>query len=409
LLAAGACGDSGDDDGDAGAGGTAGSGGSPQGGSSGRGGGSGGGNAGSNDAGTGGNAGAVEAGASSAGETSEGGSGGETASAGSPGGAGERGGTDCVPEYDVVDLGELPPDLHLTPTGVNAAGVVVLNGETRSGVYTDALTDLGLLPDGGTKTFGAAINDAGDIVGKAWLDDIYAHAFLYQDGEIASIAEELGEMTTSEAVDINNDGDILARVDGRWGVLVDGNFELVPQDPTTGGIEPAALNDAGVVVGNKIFDLAAPVVHAALLADGQYVDLGTIEDGGGSQGMALNNAGDAVGIVFTGPDLTSPQHAALFHNGEVIDLGVLSGYTHSVASAINDQGVIVGGLSSTTGSGNKAFAYACGEMIDLNTRIPDHPEWVLAAAYGINESGQIAGFGNLNGMPARRAFRLDPR
>jgi probable HAF family extracellular repeat protein len=387
-------------------GGKAGAAGSSSGGSGGRGGGgrSGAGGPG----GEAGQAGASEAGRSAGGETSEGGAGGETATAGTGGGAG-KGGSPCVPEYDVVDLGALPPDVNLTATAINADGVVLVSGETRTGVYVDELTDIGVLPNGGMKTFGMSINDAGDVVGQAWFSDIFPHAFLYRGGTLDSIAGDIGETTTSEAIDINNAGDIVVKVDGLWALFSGGIAEPLPQDPTTGGIEPVAINDAGVIVGSMMFDLEAGV-HAATLANGDHTDLGTIEDSAGSQGMAINNWGDAVGMVFAGPDFTDPQHAALFSGGDVIDLGVLDGHANSLATGINDQGVIVGGSSSTAGDGNRAFVYACEQMVDLNTRIPDDADaWVLATAYAINEAGQIAGFGNLNGNPTRRAFRLDPR
>jgi probable HAF family extracellular repeat protein len=403
MLISPACDSSGDDG--------AGSGGTPSAGK--------GGTSGDSAAGSSGGGGEAEAGASSGGEPSEAGTGGAPASGGSAGGGkggapasggsagGGKGGAPCQREYDVVDLGELPPDTNLTPAAINASGAVLVSGETRAGVYTNEMTDLGVLEGGGTKTFGMGMNDAGDVVGKAWLADIYAHSFLYRDGTLTQISEDLGEMTTGESIDINNEGAILARIDGRWAVY-DGDVTFVPEDPA-GSIGPVALNDSGVVVGNKIFDLTLLKTHAAKLEDGEYIDLGAPDEASTSLAAAINNAGDVVGTI-SGGDLGTANHAALFKDGDVIDLGTLPDYLHSGATAINDEGVIVGGLSSTTGSGNKAFVYACGEMVDLNTLIPDDAdEWVLAGAYAINDAGQIAGFGNLNGVPSRRAFRLDPR
>jgi hypothetical protein len=47
-----------------------------------------------------------------------------------------------------------------------------------------------------------------------------------------------------------------------------------------------------------------------------------------------------------------------------------------------------------------------GEMIDLQTRIPADSGWTLLAALGINERGQISGFGIHDGQ--YRAFLLTP-
>jgi len=45
-------------------------------------------------------------------------------------------------------------------------------------------------------------------------------------------------------------------------------------------------------------------------------------------------------------------------------------------------------------------------MIDLNNLLPLFSGWVLIGANGVNDSGQITGWGLHNGV--ERAFRLDP-
>ena len=49
---------------------------------------------------------------------------------------------------------------------------------------------------------------------------------------------------------------------------------------------------------------------------------------------------------------------------------------------------------------------AGSQMIDLNTRIPNNPEWYLLYAWGINNSGQIVGEGRIKGE--KHAFLLLP-
>jgi len=52
------------------------------------------------------------------------------------------------------------------------------------------------------------------------------------------------------------------------------------------------------------------------------------------------------------------------------------------------------------------FLYDSGNTIDLNTLLPTGSGWELAGAYGINDAGQIAGLGSINGQ--YRAFLMTP-
>ena len=53
-----------------------------------------------------------------------------------------------------------------------------------------------------------------------------------------------------------------------------------------------------------------------------------------------------------------------------------------------------------------AFLYSGGVMQDLNESLPPGSGWVLGTAYGINDRGQITGYGTYGGE--LRAFRLSP-
>ena len=75
------------------------------------------------------------------------------------------------------------------------------------------------------------------------------------------------------------------------------------------------------------------------------------------------------------------------------DMGVLPGDIQSWASNINSKGQAVGTSFPETGS--RAFIWQDGVMTDLNTLIPAGSNFYLAEAWGINERGQIAGFGLL--------------
>jgi probable HAF family extracellular repeat protein len=94
-------------------------------------------------------------------------------------------------------------------TGLNERGQVIGARETVSGLraffWQDGeITDLGTLP--GDKTSVAlAINEQGQIVGRSTSASGATHAFVWQDGVMASI----GRGRISAAFDINNEGQIV--------------------------------------------------------------------------------------------------------------------------------------------------------------------------------------------------------
>ena len=71
--------------------------------------------------------------------------------------------------------------------------------------------------------------------------------------------------------------------------------------------------------------------------------------------------------------------------------------------SINDSGAMVGSMAG--GPGDIAILFEGNSVTDLNTQITA-PGWLLTEAYAINNVGQIAGAGYLNGV--NMGFLLDP-
>ena len=121
---------------------------------------------------------------------------------------------------------------------------------------------------------------------------------------------------------------------------------------------------------------------------------------------AINNKQQIVGFgEHTGAGL----HAFLYCDGVVQDLGTFPGGGISYALGINDKGDIVGAAYlDPTGAGNfRAMLYTRPRgMQNLNDLIDPSLGWVLRQATGINERGQIVGWGYLEGR--EHAFRLTP-
>ena len=80
-----------------------------------------------------------------------------------------------------------------------------------------------------------------------------------------------------------------------------------------------------------------------------------------------------------------------------------------MAEDINNLGQVVGYYCLIPGGDNyyrRAFLYNGSTMLNLNDLIDPSSGWKLTSAEGINDAGQIVGFGYLGNGP--RAFLLTP-
>jgi probable HAF family extracellular repeat protein len=332
-----------------------------------------------------------------------------------------------------------------------------------------SVADLGVLGHFSPSTSGmiserlaTAINNSGQVVGYSIAPDKAFHGFLYQGG----VLHDLG---TANASAVNANGQVVG-----WSSTASGSDLPIRFN---GGIQPLGalpggdgsgralgINDAGVIVGsayagsgqvhafryqggtmqdlgtlgsstdrhNQVYSLSQadainaagqivgrstvslpqvslPVIidHAFLYDHGQMHDLGTLTSiGGVSEATAINASGQVVGYSSIN-EVGGPFHAFLYDHGQMHDLGLLNGdpSLSLQATGINDQGQIVGfGLNN---SGPEAFLYDHGHMYNLNDLIPRDSGWKLYSATGINDLGQIVGDG-VNSQGETHAFLLTP-
>ena len=169
------------------------------------------------------------------------------------------------------------------------------------------------------------------------------------------------------------------------------------------------INDHGQAVGTSglcsntavpPFTTGPQAPHAVLWEkDGSSVDLGSLVSGGTINiPGAINDRGEVAGGSQSSG---GTPHAFLWAKETGMrDLGTLPGDFLSAAPCchtINNKRQIVGfSLPGPLGSG-RAFLWQNGVMTDLNTLIPANSPWYLQSAQSVNDAGEIAGYGTING------------
>lgn len=353
---------------------------------------------------------------------------------------------------------------HLTTAVVLTAilsGMPALTGSrpaaAQGGAAKYTIKNIGVLK-GDSLSFVFAINEKGVAVGSSASTETDAsglsksHAVIYQNGKLVALAS--GDDRPNSAWEINEAGQTVGFVadgPGSFAATVwDGKTTTVL--PKLGGNSAQAfgINDAGVVVGGantadgaklvacrwnngkatalpsavegSIADavngkgqiVGATADHATLWDGDKVTDLGTL-GGPASLGRGINAAGQVVGHSTTTADGQIGQpgtHAFLWDKGKMTDLGTLPGSETSFAYDINAAGVVVGSAGDPNAAGNPnpvqllAVIWVGGKIANLNDLIPANSGWVLTQAYGINDKGQIVGFGYYKGR--QRGFVLTP-
>ncbi len=156
----------------------------------------------------------------------------------------------------------------------------------------------------------------------------------------------------------------------------------------------SAVNSYGDVVGYTSTE--DHTIHAALWPrDGGVIDLGTL-GGRYSGALEINDNGEICGWAVADPNGNIlDTRAFLWRESQMLDLGTLGG-ENSYAFALNDSAQVVGEAAYELNSGRrKAFVWADGK---IQTLPAPHPDWDGRAAFGINNQGDIVGYGlNLAG------------
>jgi probable HAF family extracellular repeat protein len=308
------------------------------------------------------------------------------------------------PGYFVTDLGTLGGNESVA-AAINEFGQVAgwarrTDGAPHAFFFDGAMHDLGTI--GGPTSAGWSVNRYGTVVGESTTVLSNTKAVIYSGGVRRSLGTFGG--SSAAAYGVNDAGDVVGTANTTNNVAKRAFLyrnATMKSLGTLGGANSVAtvINYAGEIAGFSTLTANSDLTHAFLYRNGVMADIGTLGTKSEAWGLSLDSS-----VVGDSMLASGDTHAFLWQGGVMRDLGTLGGH-NSVAKAIREFGDLIVGESEVTGaSGTRAFLYRDGVMTDLNTRLPSGSGWVLESATAINNLGEIAGVGTINGQ--RHAFLL---
>ena len=296
----------------------------------------------------------------------------------------------------------------------NVATTVTVSGNTEGIFYnktTAATTDIGYLDATLPDTYAAGINDSNQVVGYSYLGGSFdkTHAYIWAPGyQITDLTPQETNNTYAppQAFGINSSGMVTgceyqtsrsgyqnmviwngaAQLTGTYPPTTDAATTFISTGKTTS--YGTAINDSGEVIGSG----KSGVTFASLFYNGSSV---TTPWGDTTKyGWALNDAG--IGIVST----TAATDA---YNGSTlvaIDSYGGPGDQFAINNAANPMAV--GGNGTTayvyTDSGSMTWSSQTLAAYAAGLGATNAGSWTFQWADGINNNGEIAGFGLIGGQ-----------
>lgn len=320
--------------------------------------------------------------------------------------------------YKIVDLGALPGGGPLLPSAINSAGVVVGTATDRNGIDravrrlgTSSVIRLDNAPERSTAN---DINDSMQIVGQYTpaSGNPPSRPCRWSAGNRIDLPTA-PSADWGEARGINNSGVIVGALrsglnDGRAVAWKNAQPTFLAHSPETyypvysDWAEDTAVT--GAVVGGAGF--AGFASHAVRWeANGQRTLLDPQSfwpQWGDGYARAINDSGLAVG--YSSP--AGKTRAMLWNGPAAFYLAHPPGFDESVARDISSHNQIVGALWNASTGAHAAAHWIRLIPESLNALISPAAGWDLRSAVGVNDRGQIVGFGDYYGK--RRGWLLSP-
>ncbi len=307
--------------------------------------------------------------------------------------------------YTLADMGNMAGFPNSGAYSINLSGVVAGDFMSSSPSYTKHAciwTSAGGIQPlfiGEIESHANAINDNNQVVGYLRKAGLSSTPILWQNGVVTELGG-IGTTAWGAATAIDNAGRVIG-----WLYAPNGSFHAfywyngVMKDLGAFGTDRTtayALNGPNLIVGGSGTYSAGP--GPAVMWNN--FSLGNLDIFGSTNSgcLGVNSLSQVVGNYY-GPNF---QHAFLWENGVARDLGSYSSFASSHANAINNLGQIVGDEGY-----NYAMIWENGSWQKLETLLPAGSGWSsLFLCYDINDRGQIAGAGTINGQT--HGFILTP-
>ncbi|HMP75315.1 MAG TPA: Ig-like domain-containing protein [Kiritimatiellia bacterium] len=315
--------------------------------------------------------------------------------------------------YTVRDLGTLG-GANSRAYAVNEQGWVVGEAETREGhlrafLWTpeSGMQDLGAC--GGEISRAYAINERGHVAGEAEDAEGRMRPFRWN---AETGLEELplpAGFREGFVYGMNNFGMLVGGGESRAGAralvwTVDG-VSVPPALQERGASVAHAVNELGVIAGQLENHPDDDYVSRAFILQWpgalDILNLGANAEWS-SAALGINERGEASGFA----ESVAATHAIRFQRAAPAESLDTLANVYSVAHDINDKGEAVGLFVSSHEDDDRAFVWRDGVMADLNEVLESDAAWLLVEARGINNRGEIAGYGVLNNR--ERAVLLTP-
>jgi len=321
--------------------------------------------------------------------------------------------------YQLIDLGT-----DVSPTDINNLGTVVGSRRTEMGSIAFRWTTSAGIEDIVGTTTAHAVNELDQVTGNtlsgAFLFDGTLHEW---DGFGGYGINELGQISGNKqlknayrATPLPLDPAIYTP--NSWDNL---DIATVYSRGTRQGVYADLyvlddINDAGYSVGSRRrYGLTG---SSAILTTPAFRDVTYLPVPNGGYASAINNQNMIVGGTGNNSTTGEYAHAYLYDytTGSFQDLGTLNNGLTSSAADINELNQVVGTswlvnqlTSLYDPTQYHAVKWENGDITDLNTLIPDYPDWLLTSATAINDNGDIVGSGlkkDANGQLQVHGFLL---
>lgn len=301
--------------------------------------------------------------------------------------------------YTITELPPLAGDTYCGAYALNESGQAAGYSGNRAVIWTNAAPlNIHTLP-GANSSVAFALNDLGWATGDVSQGGTNSGVFLWQGAIMQRLLPPPG-MSLTEAYAMNNAGTIVGPAGSggyRWSSGTPQILGPLPGDYTA---RPLAINVWGQIAGSSIGPNGRQPA-TWLFATAQPI--GVPSDGSGyGQAWGISDAGGVVGEYDT-PTGTKPFFWSSSSGAQALPLP--TGMTTGFAWSLNNAGTIIGSADGQSviwrkNSGGNYEAVPASSLVTNGTGLGRFD------LYAINEPGQIAGEGSLNGV--WRGFILTP-